>query len=108
MQNPGIALLELQELELVIAESEILHARLAPEVAGEVKGRIAILRQAMDADTLRRYDRLRQQGLAVAKLHEGVCNGCRLNIPQGEIIRMKKVEGIPGCPNCGRFLAMVD
>ena len=51
MQNPGVALLELQELELVIAESEILHARLAPEVAGEVKARIPSARTIRTGET---------------------------------------------------------
>jgi hypothetical protein len=97
-------LLELQELEFVLDESRILHRDATEAHAADVAGKIERLRNGIAADLLRRFDRLRTQGLAVSRVESGVCEACRLNIPQGELIRMRKAEDVPSCPNCGRFL----
>ena len=101
-------LFELQELELIIAESRILHR-------GEEIGRIRDLcekarqiREGVPAEHLRRYDQLLRKGQAVARLEAGVCMACRLNVPQGELIRMRKGEVPQVCPNCGRFVVFED
>ena len=97
-------LLQLQQLEVVLDESRILHRDATEAQATEIAGRIEQLRGAIASDLLKRFDRLRKQGLAVSRVESGVCEACRLNIPQGELIRMRKDENVPSCPNCGRFL----
>lgn len=101
-------LVELQELEFVVAESRILHREDSTAQTAKLEGKIALLRESIGKELLTRYDRLRKQGMAVAKVQDGVCGACRLNIPQGELIRMRKAEGVPNCPNCGKFLAIMD
>lgn len=99
-------LLQLQELEFVLDESRILHRRSDDDKTVQLSEKIAGLRKEIDTDYLVRFDRLRRQGLAVSRVNDGVCGGCRLNIPQGELIRMRKASTVPVCPNCGRFLAV--
>lgn len=108
MSNDSRKLFDLQELELIVEESRILHRQDTGGHTAEILTKIAELRGSLDDDCLRRFDRLRQQGMAVAKLEAGVCGGCRLNIPQGDVIRMRKSAEPPACPNCGRFLLPVD
>jgi predicted nucleic acid-binding Zn-ribbon protein len=108
MSNIPQKLFDLQELELIVDESRILHRQDIDEHTAEIQAKISSLRESLDGECLRRFDRLRKQGMAVAKLESGVCGGCRLNIPQGEILRMRKAEEPPACPNCGRFLLPVD
>ncbi len=57
-------------------------------------------------DLLDLYDRLRaaKQNLAVVKVVDGVCQGCRVELPGKEYDRFLKSEGIFRCSNCGRIL----
>jgi uncharacterized protein len=108
MSSASRKLFDLQELELIVDESRILHRDGTGRHTAEIEAKIARLRTSLDDECLRRFDRLRKQGMAVAKLEAGTCGGCRLNIPQGEVIRMRKSETPPACPNCGKFLLIAD
>ena len=67
-----------------------------------------LLRSALDAAVLDRYDSLRSQfgGVGVAKLNGLRCEGCHLDLSRGEVDAIKRAEAdeIPECPNCGRLL----
>ena len=98
-------LLELQELELVVGESTILHGGKQEAKASRVRKRIEALRREIDPAVLRRYDQVRGRGIAaVSREIEGVCNACRLNVPRGDLNRMQRGAMEWMCPNCGRFL----
>jgi predicted nucleic acid-binding Zn-ribbon protein len=97
-------LLDLQELDIVLAEARIVHDN---ERTGELEQKIADLRASIDTDTLARYDRVRQQeGSSVVPIKSGMCMGCHLGVPQGDLNRMKSEKMSPNCPNCGRFLVL--
>ncbi len=46
----------------------------------------------------------RMNGIAVVKVDRGVCQGCRVRLPIGEISRMQNAAGLVNCSSCGRIL----
>lgn len=46
----------------------------------------------------------RMNGFAVVKVDRGVCQGCRVRLPVGEISRMQNAAGLVNCSSCGRIL----
>jgi predicted nucleic acid-binding Zn-ribbon protein len=63
---------------------------------------------AMSADLLATYERLRARlnGVAVARLHGGRCDGCHLTLPAMELDRIRHLPGdeLIFCEQCGRIL----
>jgi len=104
MRDLLTALLELQELEIVLEESRIVHGDALLPSAACVEKRVRALRQSVPSGRLRRYDALRRGGPAVVKEHDGSCGGCHLNVPRGDLNRMLRTEADWLCPNCGRYL----
>ncbi len=97
-------LLELQDLELVLEESRIVHGETSPSAVARLETRIRCLRQSVPPDQLRRFDALRRAGPAVVPEDGGTCRGCHLNVPKGDLNRMRRTEMEWVCPNCGRYL----
>jgi predicted nucleic acid-binding Zn-ribbon protein len=65
------------------------------------------LAAAIDGPALALYDRLRQRvadGVAVAEVVQGRCEGCRTTLPTAEIQRARRTEGLVQCSACGRIL----
>ncbi len=58
------------------------------------------------APDLETYNALlpRMNGIAVVKVDRGVCQGCRVRLPIGEISRMQNAAGLVNCSSCGRIL----
>jgi len=88
------------------AQQKMLTAEL-----GQLKGaqttlessRLQIAAQ-LDADTLFTYQELRKRkGLAVAKVEQGICQGCRITLPNTDIQRAKS-GGVVRCSTCGRII----
>lgn len=105
MQRVVSDLYELQELELVLEESRILH-NAATEHETELKQNIETMRSRIPADMLTRYNRLRISGVGVASELKGICGHCRLNVAVGDLNRMRRGAASPVCPNCGVFLRL--
>jgi predicted nucleic acid-binding Zn-ribbon protein len=104
MRDLVTALLELQELEIVLEESRIVHGAVALPAVAQIEKRVKALRQSVPPGELRRYDALRRGGPAVVKEQDGTCGGCHLNVPRGDLNRMLRLEIDWLCPNCGRYL----
>lgn len=59
---------------------------------------------AIDAETIDNYNQLRQQkGLAVARVEQGTCRGCRISLSTAELQRVKG-DRLVMCSSCGRIL----
>lgn len=60
----------------------------------------------IDADLLRRYERLRprKDGVAVAAVVRGICEGCHVAIPEGRVAEILEGTRIFTCEECGRIL----
>jgi predicted nucleic acid-binding Zn-ribbon protein len=109
MRKLAQALMNLQELELVRQESAIVHGKGAGEKTADLDPEIAALRAKVAPVVLHRFDGYRRQhGAAVVRELGGVCLGCHLNVPQGDLNRMRREEIDWLCPNCGRFLLLSD
>lgn len=64
------------------------------------------LREEIPPDILSLYDELiaSKNGLAVAKVLEGTCQGCHMALPAQEYDRFIRSDGIFRCSNCRRIL----
>jgi hypothetical protein len=99
-------LIRLQELEIVLEESRIMHLGKRPAALGRIEGRVVKLRRGIPGPSLKRYDALRRTGLGAVRETKGFCRGCSLNVPIGDLRRMRRGEMEWLCPNCGRFLLL--
>ena len=103
--------------ELAAAEERLAHAVEAREQAeAVVDAELARRREEREreaaplpADLLARYDRLRAQhdGVAVARLVGGRCDGCHLMLAQAALERIRNApsDEVVECEECGRLLA---
>lgn len=57
-------------------------------------------------EVMRLYEKIlaARQNLAVVRVVDGVCQGCRVELPGKEYDRFLKTEGVFRCSNCGRIL----
>ncbi len=100
------------ELERLQAELDGKRGALDEEMAeaaaelSHLEGRRDELRSRIDGELLEIYDELLagKHNLAVARVIEGVCQGCRVELPSIEFDRFLKSEGVFRCTNCGRIL----
>jgi predicted nucleic acid-binding Zn-ribbon protein len=104
MINDVRLLQELQELDIILREAAIVHGEDDKTVPVEQKRED--LRKQIDVDVLARYDRLIRNGLAVVGERSGMCMGCNIGIPVGDMNRIRSQKQEPICPNCGVFLAV--
>lgn len=58
------------------------------------------------APMLSQYEYIRKshQGGAMAKVERGMCTGCRLTLPTGELQRVRAARELITCSSCGRIL----
>ena len=56
----------------------------------------------------RRYESIRtRRPVAIAKTHDGTCQGCHLSVPPMMFQKMRRQEEFEQCPNCRRLLYYV-
>ncbi|HUU63510.1 MAG TPA: C4-type zinc ribbon domain-containing protein [Dehalococcoidia bacterium] len=101
-----------QELAKVEEEWQEEQASLSQEQA-ELNSALATLEQKrkdlaskLDTASLELYQALRRirQGKAVAKVEQGVCQGCRIALPMSEMQRAKIGQELVQCSSCERIL----
>jgi predicted nucleic acid-binding Zn-ribbon protein len=81
--------------------AELVQLKAAQTALEDKRKQIAVL---IDADTLFTYQELRKRkGLAVAKVEQGICQGCRITLPNTDLQRAKS-GGIVRCSSCGRII----
>lgn len=95
-------LLRLQEIDIILSEARIMHE--GEEDATGLQSERDTLQEQVNAVILTRYERLIKRDVAVVHVRGGLCTGCYLAIPQGDLNRMKSNKLDPVCDNCGRFL----
>ena len=95
--------------ELAVANEQLRIAEAAIDeeaaVVREARGRLAAL---VAPDILVSYERLREKlgGIGAAHLEGGACSGCHLQIPAGELHRLRHSapDSVVYCDQCGRIL----
>ena len=81
------------------------RARVGSEFKEIGAGRASVAEGIPDTD-LAIYNALlpRMSGLAVVKVERGICQGCRVRLPIGEIVNMQNSVSLVNCSSCGRIL----
>jgi predicted nucleic acid-binding Zn-ribbon protein len=80
---------------------ELLNLKAAQTVHETNRQQIAAL---IDAEALVTYQELRKRkGVAVAKVEQGICQGCRITLPNTDLQRAKG-GGVVRCSSCGRII----
>jgi predicted nucleic acid-binding Zn-ribbon protein len=80
---------------------ELLQLKASQTVLESNRQQITVL---LDADTLFTYQELRKRkGVAVAKVEQGICQGCRITLPNTDLQRAKG-GGVVRCSSCGRII----
>ncbi|MFH1032513.1 MAG: C4-type zinc ribbon domain-containing protein [Chloroflexota bacterium] len=99
-----------KEVEALEAEDGEQHQKLraALEQVNIAKASLEKSREELVADidpqALAVYNQLKKQkGTAVAKVEQGICRGCRISLPRGEL-QAARGEGLVRCNSCGRIL----
>jgi len=89
------------EQESLMGEQSELSA-----VLSELEGKRNELTPKVEKPTLDLYHALRQkrQGRAIAKVEQGICQGCRIALPMSEMQRVKTGQNIVQCGSCERIL----
>jgi len=79
--------------------------RLNSEIA-ELQGNREDAASQIDKPSLDIYERLRatKGGEAMARLEQGMCKGCRINLPTHTLQKVRTGQELVYCTNCGRIL----
>jgi predicted nucleic acid-binding Zn-ribbon protein len=90
-KEQGLLLKEKEELDAAIANLELNHNEMASKI---------------DAVTLKLYENLRskRQGKAVARVEQGMCQGCRIVLPMNKLQQIKTGHSLVQCGSCERIL----
>lgn len=100
---------EEETLRQEIADTERNYA----QMFAEIKEKLVVLREersrmvpGLDESVLALYEKLRKerQGLTVVELKDGVCQGCRMELPAEEVDIMLHSEDLWQCSHCKRIL----
>ncbi len=101
----------------LVAEEDSIRADVqglderARTVAAEL-GRVQKERQELtvgiDANTLRKYDRIMQnrKDVALVKIANGTCSGCHMRLPPYLVHAARRSQELVSCSFCGRFIYM--
>ena len=89
---------QVQQKQFVV---ELMQLKAAQAVHETNRQQISAL---IDADTLFTYQELKKRkGLAVAKVEQGICQGCRITLPNTDLQRARG-GGVVRCSSCGRII----
>jgi predicted nucleic acid-binding Zn-ribbon protein len=74
------------------------------DIISELKDKRQKVLDTIDAETLGCYSRLKKQkGLAIARIEQGTCCGCRISLSTAELQRARG-GSLVRCNSCGRIL----
>lgn len=95
-----------QEIESVEAEMDRALAEIADEQAKLEADRVQAMEEVEDEGLLQEYEALRKRkgGVGAAAIIEGICQGCRMELPAEEVDKLLHSEELWECPSCGRIL----
>ena len=90
-KEQGLLLKEKEELDVAISQLELNRNEMAAK---------------LDTATLKLYENLRskRQGKAVARVEQGMCQGCRIVLPMNKLQQIKTGHTMVQCGSCERIL----
>ena len=101
--GPLSTLLKIQELEIVLKESSIVHPDKDMET-DDIQNQIDELKSQVPERQLKHYDRVKKNGLGIAQEMQGRCKACHMAIPVGTITAIQSGKSEPTCPNCNIYI----
>ncbi|MBI4286077.1 MAG: hypothetical protein HY670_09320 [Chloroflexi bacterium] len=97
----------LQEMKVHWRQQQRQLASEIEQVKGEIvnlKRDRGLLLADLDPHTSELYEEVRRQkGVAVARVEQGICRGCRISLPVTDLQRVKS-GSVVQCSSCGRIL----
>lgn len=102
-QREAVAALKAwEELQGQLRQDE---ARLTAEIA-EYEGRVTSAASALSARESALYGALKKArgGVAVGRVERGICRGCGVALPSGDVQRARAAQELVRCNSCGRIL----
>lgn len=99
-------LLRIQNLELAVRESDVIHRHLnGSPVRSGLKEKVEELKKKVRHDIIANYDRLGSRyEIRVSPMMRETCTGCFMKLPKADALEVMKGNSTYNCPNCGRFL----
>jgi len=87
------------------ARLDAMAGQLKKEMA-ELEDRRRALASSLDTALLARYDRIKatRKDVAMAPIRNGICSGCRLQLPPQLIAEVKRSDELQTCSYCHRIL----
>lgn len=84
---------------------DAMTAQYKKEMA-ELEDRRRTVTGALDTALLARYDRIRatRKDVAIAPIRNGICSGCRLQLPPQLVAEVKRSDELQTCSYCHRIL----
>ena len=101
--GPLSTLLKIQELEIVLQESAIVHSDKEIET-GDLQQQIDTLKGTVPENNLKHYEKFKKNGLGIAQEIQGRCKACHMTIPVGNLNRIQSCKDEPICPSCGVYI----
>lgn len=101
--GPLSTLLKIQELEIVLQESAIVHSD-KDLPTDSLQEEIGTLKETVPEDLLKHYEKFKKNGLGIAQEIQGRCKACHMTIPVGNLNRIQSCKDAPICPSCGVYL----
>jgi len=95
-----------KEIQRRINELQMKVTSFDEEMAGELRQRAERVKK-IPADILSKYRLLfeKRQGVAVARVNNGVCLACNMNLRPQLYIELQKQDTLILCPNCSRIFS---
>ena len=101
-KGPFTTLLKIQELQLVLEESKMLHGE-DKEALG-IAEKIETLSTEVPEKLLAHFTKFRKRGVGITSEVGGRCRCCNMVIPQGTLNNMTALKIDPVCPSCNVYL----
>jgi hypothetical protein len=99
-----------KELKVLESDWQSQQQRLSSEIdelklaLNDLKHKRGTQSVSIDPQAIELYDRIKKQkGTAVAKVEQGICQGCRISLSATQLQQVR-TGGLMQCSNCGRIL----
>jgi len=99
-----------KELKALESDWQSQQQRLSSEIdelkldLNDLKHKRGTQLASIDPQAIELYDRIKKQkGTAVAKVEQGICQGCRISLSATQLQQVR-TGGLMQCSNCGRIL----
>ena len=101
--GPLSKLLKIQELEIILKESAIVHDIDTINTA-QIQETIKTLREEVPDAMLQKFARTKKNGMGITQELKGRCKACHMSIPVGTLNRIQNANQESTCPNCNVYI----